>query len=219
MQGGESAFESTDIVRDISDGRIIVFDTETNGLDRPRRVLQIAWVVLSRTGCVVSRHSHYLRPDGFSTHSKALAIHGITEEVMWTRGDSRKVVFEAFLGDCLTSNTVLVAHNINFDLTTVCDELKCLNWKTSEVKALKSSKTFCTWDPSLLRRYDPRRFAYRRFGLKLAVWLEELGGSVEHIDVGSDIGAHDAAFDTEMTIIVLQKLMELRLFKSSDYFD
>ncbi len=100
--------------------RIVVFDTETTGLDPERdRIVQIAAVALEG-GRETGRFERYLRsnePLGDSTR-----IHGIDEEFLAKEGVDPSLglgEFLDFLGD-----SVLVAHNLDFDWSMLQHSLR-----------------------------------------------------------------------------------------------
>jgi DNA polymerase-3 subunit alpha len=185
----------------------LVFDTETTGIPRRRngqyspqnvvdfdgaRLVSIAWKFLDGPLVV-----HTVRPDGFRIPEDVSRIHGITQEIAATTGTPLADVLREFIAD-LRRATVLVAHNIDFDVAIVKSELHrmlavsecCANDTANNnadllwcVATLESCPRFCT----MQRGYE---------SLKLAKWprLPELYRLVTGLE--ADVSRlHTAGYD------------------------
>src|SRR6185436_10750455 len=79
-----------------ADDGYLFFDTETTGLSRESRMVQIAWVLCGHDGEEISRACHIIRPEGFSIPRDATAIHGITTERAMAQGIPLAEALEGF---------------------------------------------------------------------------------------------------------------------------
>ena len=106
--------------------REIVFDTETTGLSHREgdRVIEIGALEL-RDGFPTGETFHvHIDPEGRSVHPDALAIHGISDEMLRGKETFAQILprFQAFFGDN-SSGTRLIAHNAPFDIGFLNAEL------------------------------------------------------------------------------------------------
>ena len=104
--------------------RTVVFDVETTGLS-PRlgdRVIEIGAVALNGEKIVDEFHS-LIRVDQ-PIHPAAQRIHGITEKMLSGQPRPEQVIpqFHVFI-----ENSVLVAHNANYDMMFMGSEFARLN--------------------------------------------------------------------------------------------
>ena len=103
--------------------RFLFFDTETTGISRKTdRIVQLAWVVADEGGRVLEEENHLIKPVGFSIPKFATGIHGITNEQAEREGQSLGFVLKKF-SQYVSQCTILVAHNIPFDLGMLRSEL------------------------------------------------------------------------------------------------
>ena len=115
-------------------GRIVVFDTETTGLDEDDEILQLSAIEFVK-GVQTRTFNAYINPvlehDDIGT-----SIHGITEAFLKKNGRPAKDVLDEFFG-FLGRNFLLVAHNIKFDMGMLRQECAlCENatWELVQVK-------------------------------------------------------------------------------------
>lgn len=101
--------------------KIIVFDTETTGISRRDRIVEIAFVELDQNFASTGKSLHrYFNPDGCPINPEAFKVHGLTLEFL-----ENKPKF----GDCVDeilafiSGATLVAHNASFDMRLLNAEL------------------------------------------------------------------------------------------------
>lgn len=111
----------------------LIFDTETTGvphnktapltdLDNWPRVVQWAWQLHDGKGKLLSQHNYIIRPDGFDIPFKAEQVHGISTQRAQQEGRALSEVLEHF-GRDLAQTTVLVGHNIEFDINILGAEM------------------------------------------------------------------------------------------------
>lgn len=120
--------------------RIAFVDIETTGLFADDRIVSMATLLLHtaslREGRVeVSSLSFECNP-GRKSHPKALAVHGLSDEYLLTKepfGSHAELV-----SDLLASASLIVAHNVSFDVPFIARELK------GGKSHLPNLPTFCT---------------------------------------------------------------------------
>jgi DNA polymerase III epsilon subunit-like protein len=103
----------------------LFFDTETTGLPRSwkapvddlsnwPRLVQLAWLLYDRSGKMLFRANHIIKPEGFTIPTVAASIHGITQEKACREGAPLTAVLGEFF-NYLNQSNMLVAHNMSFD--------------------------------------------------------------------------------------------------------
>ncbi|UXN06318.1 DNA polymerase III subunit epsilon [Bartonella sp. HY761] len=101
--------------------REIIFDTETTGLDKTSdRVIEIGCVEMENRFLTGRTFHVYINPQGKAVHPDALAVHGISNEMLADKPKFGDIVDE-FLAFC--DGAKLVAHNAMFDLGFINAEL------------------------------------------------------------------------------------------------
>ena len=174
--------------------RILVFDTETSGLNPQWNViLQLSYqIVDSESWETVKTVNHYFSwPDDESRITPdAIRVNGLTKDVLSQKPLSdRKPALEEFVSD-KDSCDLLVAHNLEFDkkfIIASCREegVKYANsgWSQS-YDTMKRTTNFCQIPKAYGTGYKWPK-------------LIELAGCL-HIDL-SDIALHDSSGDVELT--------------------
>jgi DNA helicase-2/ATP-dependent DNA helicase PcrA len=110
------------LLRRLEEGRVVLFDVETTGLDVTRDdVVELAAVRLGTTGEIASFQS-LLRTD--RPLEEAARVHGITAEMLTRDGRPPGEVFAAFRR--FVSGCVLVGHNVHYDLNIVRSQMRRL---------------------------------------------------------------------------------------------
>ena len=104
---------------------VVVFDTETNGLDPMKNdMLSIAWVKIRRytDGSdeieFVSRAEHFILNDEIENTPETYAINGISDELRHCYGEPVGIVMQAFR--TVVRDSYCFAFNIEFDRSFVC---------------------------------------------------------------------------------------------------
>lgn len=201
--------------------RILVFDTETNGLPKNMyesfyktenwpRILQIAWQVLllSEDGqsiAAAESGNMYVTPDPtMAWDAEAAAVHGITRDLLETQGRPLTETLAAFREVAATTD-VWIAHNIAFDAPVVMAEY--VRSGSTDFTWLPPSQ-YCTCDSTralckLPTIYATPRNPYKRPKLsELHTWLFGAPGAY---------AAHDAAGDVACLSACVQELLRRRL--------
>ncbi len=106
------------------DGDYVIFDVETTGM-KPEEGHAIVELAAERVRGreVIETFSSLVNP-GRKAETEAIAIHGITNEMIAREGKPLLEVIPAFMLFC--EGATLVAHNIKFDLSFINKHLKDL---------------------------------------------------------------------------------------------
>ena len=132
--------ETNTIVEDsIPDGRVIVFDLETNGLPespsfgnyyppeelnryRGSRIVQWSWSYHEPDGTLIVEEDHIIKPNLAEYRILNEQFHGITETIARVRGKSFETVLDIWKQH-LNEATTIVGHNVGFDKHVLMSEL------------------------------------------------------------------------------------------------
>lgn len=102
--------------------KIIFFDTETTGLDcRNCQIIELAMITVI-DGEIVDEYDKFIKING-ALPQDIVRITGITDEMLESEGVDEKTVADD-LKKRLTQDTLMVAHNAQFDLSFVYYLLK-----------------------------------------------------------------------------------------------
>lgn len=127
-------------------GNVVVFDTETTGLDTAHdEIVQIAGVRLAADGSIADTFIHYLRPER-PIGREAVSVHGLTDAYLAEHGEAPADVLRTFCA--FAQGSVLVGHNVTYDLQMLSSELARL-----ELPPLAYPTYFDTLD--IFRRFHP----------------------------------------------------------------
>lgn len=138
---------------------ILFFDTETTGVPKNYnapssdlenwscRLVQIAWILESNDGQILSTGNFIIKPEGFEIPQAAIDVHGITTEKALKEGENLKKVMCYFIGAARCAD-VIVGHNISYDMHIVGSECfrawgKDYTEHIPTICTMKSSIEFC----------------------------------------------------------------------------
>ena len=126
----------------------LFIDTETTGLSHHNdHVVQIAWVLTDAAGNIKAEECHVIRPNGYSIPPAAARVHGVTTAKACEIGQPLGSVLQRF-SDAATRATIVVAHNLSFDLGILQHDYKIaclpypLNGKT-QICTMRLSTAWC----------------------------------------------------------------------------
>lgn len=142
-------------------GRVVVFDTETTGLDLAHdEIIQLAAVeiVNGKVGASFEILLQTKRPLGESS-----AVHGIDAARLANDGRPREAAWDAFLA--FVGSAPLLAHNIRFD-----GPILKANLARDLPGRMFANRLFCTLE--LCRRLMPERKSYQLFELLADLGVE-----------------------------------------------
>jgi DNA helicase-2/ATP-dependent DNA helicase PcrA len=181
---GRGYAEIEDLTKVESSGRLIVFDTETTGLDpREDRIVQMAALELI-DGKPAREFNVYIRQP--KSVGETVHTHGITDQFLLENGkDSTEslAAFAEFVGD-----SPIVAHNSQFDEDMLAAELHRSDIEWAPVRV------FDTLD--LARRIVPRLKSYR------------LGFLLDHFKL-EGINSHNAIDDVKAAANLMRHLLRV----------
>ena len=187
--------------------RILVFDTETSGLDPQWNViLQLSYQIVDPDSwATIKTVNHYFAwPDNKARVSEgAISVNGLTEEVLSGKQlSNRKAALEEFVAD-KDSCDLLVAHNLEFDkkfIIASCREegVKFANsgWSQS-YDTMKRTTNYCQ---------IPKDWGNGYKWPKLTELADCLG-----VDY-SNISLHDSSGDVELTKRCFEQIIVERLY-------
>jgi DNA polymerase-3 subunit epsilon len=172
-------------------------DCETTGLPTSRyfsaldvsgwpHLVQLAWAIYESSGEPVENRCHIIRPAGFKIPKEATLIHGISQARALRVGEDLGQILSDFLRAIERPGTVLVAHNLAFDLGVIGSEFVRMNMPAGFLDL----PGFCTMKATTDLCRLPRSWGY---GFKWPT-LEELHA---HLFGGSYDRPHDAGRDVE----------------------
>tara|TARA_X000000950_G_scaffold42032_2_gene46390 strand:+ start:19733 stop:20419 length:687 start_codon:yes stop_codon:yes gene_type:complete len=105
--------------------KALIFDTETTSLPKTKNgrssygyIVQISWMIIDlSTHKIVKIKDYIIRlPWNVKIPKDSIKIHGITNQIMRQKGVNITPVLREIIQDMRIS-TIVVAHNINFDIT------------------------------------------------------------------------------------------------------
>lgn len=135
--------------------KYLIFDTETTGLpnnfnapfsdsDNWPRMVQLAWQLHDSKGELISNNNYIIKPEGYTIPFNSYLIHGISTEKAIEEGKDLSEVLETF-NQLLDEETVIIGHNIEFDINIVGAEFFRKNMDT---KVLSERYTIDTKEES-----------------------------------------------------------------------
>jgi len=143
------------------DGRVIVFDLETNGLPetpsfgtyyppeelhryRMSRIVQWSWSFHEPDGTLIAEEDHIIKPNLAEYRILNEQFHGITETIARVRGKTFEEIMEKWTSH-LKDATTIVGHNVNFDKHVLMSELHRRGYPDL-AKILLTKKWVCTME-------------------------------------------------------------------------
>jgi DNA polymerase III epsilon subunit-like protein len=144
--------------------KALIFDLETTGIPCDRkatfrnmdvydkvRIVSIAWRLMDVDSEEELRSRYYvIKPVGYEIPQGSINIHGITTERALEEGISLQTAIDELMPD-IDECTVLVAHNIMFDVTILRSELCRLGMEPA-IDTTFQKKLFCTMRESQKRK-------------------------------------------------------------------
>lgn len=159
------------------------------------RVVSISWILADENGKLVKQAYHIVRPLDFiiDNNSKAVEIHGITQEIAEEKGIPWHKMYDEFIEDIHKCHT-LVAHNIQFDVSVMLSEMFRYN-KQDGITAFLSKRRLCTMrmgKKAMVAKKNPKLSELYTF-----FFNEEMQN------------AHDASYDTLYCQQCFEKMLEM----------
>lgn len=145
----------------------LFFDTETTGVPKNYnapvsdssnwpRLVQLSWILAQDNGNVISKKDFIIKPTGFIIPPESIKLHGITMTRAINEGVELEFAISVFLED-VTKASILVGHNIDFDIKIVGAEL----YRLKIENPLEGMKSICTMKSSIDYCAIPGKFGYK----------------------------------------------------------
>lgn len=187
--------------KEIGGGKIVIFDTETSGLDADiNDILSLSWQVTDSDFNVIKSVTRYFEwpEDKDRVEQEAICVNGLTQERLAELGTvERKEAIEEFMFDVKQAN-LLVAHNLLFDYNFVFTTACRYNISVSH---LEGSKLFCTM------RGLTEYCRLKRPGFDGYKW-PRLSEAAEKLRVKKDdIEWHRSDYDTEIVRRIMVQIL------------
>lgn len=178
------------------EGPLAAFDTETTGVDVEEDRIVAAALVVQSTAGAVPRITRWLVNPGIPVPEAAVAVHGLTDDLLRHEGRWPAPVMEevarALAVHC-AAGTPLVVMNAPFDLTLLDRELR--RHRAKSLADYLGCAPLCVLDPRVLDKHLDRYRKGRR----------TLADLCAHYDVVLS-EAHDAAADAVAALEVVRAL-------------
>lgn len=205
----------------------LFFDIETTGLLGARKkdidfrkseqfphIVQISWQLHQYENekyTILSDADYIIRPDNYIVSTESSKIHGISHETALEKGLPAPDVYKHFIHDLgKHPDTILVCHNIEFDITILFYHIyklyklafkDFLQKKVPCICTMLDSTNYCKL-PSVSKFTNPKDpYKYP----KLSELYNKLFGSVPKGQL------HNSKYDVECTIECFQSLMNMGL--------
>jgi len=172
-------------------GRVVVFDTETTGLDSSNDIIQIGAVEIVK-GQIGREFEVLLKTD--QSLAETTKIHNITPEILDKHGVDRKQGLSDFWS--FVNDSPLLAHNIQFD------------WKMISANS-KRSKVDILEKPVL---FDSLEFCRRLFP---NLWSHKLEKMISYLTIPG-VNSHNALDDVHATANLIIKIFPMLKSKCSE---
>jgi DNA polymerase III epsilon subunit-like protein len=128
--------------------KYVIFDTETTGLpknysapledlDNWPRLVQLAWIIYDSQGVLLEKSNYIIIPKEFSINNSF--FHGITTEKAEREGVPLSEALDRFKL-ALDKNTIIVAHNVDFDYKILASEYL----RSGQINPFVGMKKICT---------------------------------------------------------------------------
>lgn len=181
------------LINQLHKGNVVVFDVEATGLDTDRdEIIQLAAIRIDEQGKVLDKFVKYLRASRRVGMSEK--VHHISDEKLRQEGEKSADVLRGFCE--FARNSVVVGHNVTFDMTILTSQLRRLN-----LPAFEPMGVYDTLD--IFRRFYPELPNHK---------LEFLG---EYCNVQHK-SSHDAYDDICATGEILIYAVDKNLYPTAD---
>jgi DNA polymerase-3 subunit epsilon len=117
----------------------VIIDLETTGKEKNSRIVQIAIIVCDDKYQIVKEVNYIIKRDGFNISNSH--IHNITNEISDIGISFTSIIPE--INDILLNSAVILAHNIEFDINVLINELYRYNAQETII-LIQSKQIICT---------------------------------------------------------------------------
>jgi DNA polymerase III epsilon subunit-like protein len=180
--------------------KYILFDTETTGKEEEDRIIQIGAMIVDGKGKIEVFDE--LCSTVLPIKVEAMAVHGITPEMIEKKGAFIQTNFYKTLNSLNGEDNYLIAHNMPFDMSML--EKEGFKSKLQIIDTLRVAK-------HLLPNQKSKALQYLRYALEL--YKKEDDEAKKH---NITIKAHDAIGDVLVMKLLLSHLVKLIKEKNTD---
>ncbi|NEZ46434.1 helicase [Clostridium niameyense] len=139
------------LIRELCNENVVVFDVESTGINTTEdEIVQIAAVKINHKGEVIDKFEKFIKP--LKSVGSSYLVHGFSDKYLKEKGEDKETVLQKFID--FIEDTVMVGHNVTFDISILSSELERLNKKRANFKTY-----YDTLDIS--RRFYPNLSNYK----------------------------------------------------------
>lgn len=119
------------LTRQLDNENVVVFDVESTGINIIEdEIVQIAGIKINNKGEVIESFQRFLIPK--KSVGDSYLVHGFSDQFLKENGENKKVVLKDFLE--FIKDTVIVGHNVTFDISILNSELERLSLEKASFK-------------------------------------------------------------------------------------
>lgn len=119
------------LVSELEKDNIIVFDVESTGTDVTEdEIIQIAAIKLNSKGSVIGKFERFIKNN--KSVGTSQYVHGFTDSFLQENGEDKRKVLLEFCE--FIKNSIIVGHNVQFDINILTSELKRLKMNSINIK-------------------------------------------------------------------------------------
>ncbi|MEM1327425.1 MAG: hypothetical protein AAGI23_15785 [Bacteroidota bacterium] len=120
------------------------------------RLIHLAYIQTDENGQIIHQQCNLIRPDGFQIDNAD--VHGISQDKAMQQGDTAADVLRPLL-EKMNDTQLLIAHNIDYAMKVLFNEVRELGWNKSYFNLLYNKPTCCTMQSSIgfCNIRDPKR--------------------------------------------------------------
>ncbi len=119
------------LTRELDNENVVVFDVESTGINIIEdEIVQIAGIKINNKGEVIESFQRFLIPK--KSVGDSYLVHGFSDQFLKENGENKKVVLKDFLE--FIKDTVIVGHNVTFDISILNSELERLSLEKASFK-------------------------------------------------------------------------------------
>ncbi|KEJ00703.1 helicase [Clostridium botulinum A2B7 92] len=120
------------LTRELDNENVVVFDVESTGINTTKdEIVQIAGAKINNKGEVIESFQRFLTPN--KSVGDSYLVHGFSDKFLKENGENKKIVLKDFLK--FIKDTVIVGHNVTFDISILNSELERLSLEKASFKA------------------------------------------------------------------------------------
>ena len=139
------------LINELENDNIIIFDVESTGTDVTEdEIIQIAAIKINSKGKVIEKFEKFVK----NTKSVGTSeyVHGFSDYFLREHGEDKQKVLSEF--NDFIDNSIIIGHNVQFDLNILSSELKRLDMNSINIKGF-----YDTLD--IYRRFYPNAKNYK----------------------------------------------------------